>query len=496
MRRFLILVCILVATEANATTADLIQTVAAVRQMMEDPSALMAQNCRANLMNVVARIEKFESKDLKRTELKTAANQIVQNLWDSRQLLRKKMIQMYQAGTLDAGCVSAIRNTFGALRFMEEYVGVHALKAGTWVNSKPQTVFSGGFPWLVGAANLQSIKFQSGDVLVSYGMAYGSAAIAHVGDDGGTFSHMAMVYVNPKGEVYTIEAHPEFGVKVAPLDKYLADGKGRSALFRHPDRELAAVAGQAIYDLAYPADSSGHPIPYDFAMDLKNHVTLFCTETASYAFETAAKKLGRPITMPMFPTRIAMKDPYIIDAFDIKERITFAPSDIEVDPQFEMIAEWRDLGRARLMHLQQAALQMEFQWLDTLDYSYRTDALTALESGVLYRARRLPLFSGLVDTLVPPNISHKALQAVVNVYVTSDMIMDKMIARDRVLEKKSRATLMTSQELLRDLEDLRESDLQGYRAYWMERNYPTGAESQGSLPSDQFSWHLRPRGEP
>jgi hypothetical protein len=302
-----------------------------------------------------------------------------------------------------------------------------------------------------------------------------------------------MVYVNDKRQVYTIEAHPEFGVKVAPIAKYMADGKGRSALFRHPDQELAAAAGRAIYDVAWAADGRGRPIPYDFTMDLVNHRTLFCTETASYAFEMAARQLGRPAALPAFPTMITMKDPYILNAFDIRDRQTFAPSDIEVDPRFEMLAEWRDLGRARLMHHQQAALEMQFKWLDDLNYSYRTDLGTALESSLLYSMRRLPLFSGLVDEMIPPDLTRKALQAVVNVYVTSDLILDKLIARDRALEKTSRATLMTSKEILRNLETIRRADLRSYQLYQMELRYPTGDNLQ-QMPTDQFHWHLRERG--
>lgn len=495
MKRILFIAMLFVTSKTDAATKDLVKATNEIRAFMQSETALTAQNCAVELSAIVKHIESFESKNLSRNELKTSANQIVSNLWQARQLLRKKMIRFHQAGNLSLACVSGIRNVFSSLRFVEEYAGVHTLPNASWLKAKPQTVFSGGFPAMVGAAGLSDLNLQSGDILVSYGMAYGSAAISHVGDDGGTFSHMAVVYVTPEGQVLTIEAHPEFGVKVAPIEKYLHDGKGRSALFRHPDRQLASVAGKAIYDIAFPPDNAGRPIPYDFAMNLKNQAALFCTETASYAYEIAREKLGRSVIMPMFPTSITMKDPYIIDAFEIKERVTFAPSDIEVDPQFEMIAEWRDLGRARLMHHQQAALKMEFKWLDTLDYAYRTDLGTGAITGILYSSRRLPLFSGLVDDMVPPDLSKKALQAVVNVYLTSDRILDKMLERDRLLEKKKNATLMTAREILKNLESLRRSDLESYRAYQMERLYPTGGENFSNMPSDQFHWLLRPRNE-
>jgi hypothetical protein len=482
------------ATAATAATADLLNVSREIRAEILADREIAPENCATRLESIVKRVESFKAANLDRNELKKAAPELIQNFWEARQALRKKMISFAQTGSLNEACVSGVRNAFTALRFMEEYAGVHMLAKQAWLNPKPQRVFSGGFPNMMFTPDYKKMEFKSGDVLVSYGMAYGSAAISHVGDDGGTFSHLAMVYVDPKGTVYTIEAHPEFGVKVAEIGKYLADGKGRSALFRHRDQELAALAGKMIFDVAYPRDRAGDAIPYDFSMDLVDHErALFCTETASYAFEMAAAKLGRAnVHLPAFATTISMKSPYILDAFDIRQRLTFAPSDMEVDPNFDMLAEWRDIPRARLMHHQQAALEMQFKWLDTRDYVYYEDLKTLFESKALYAARHSKLFQGLVFDLVPPDLSKKALQAVVNVYTTSDIVLGKMTALDRAQEKRKAGTLMTSRELLDRLEQLRQDDLASYEAYQMERLYPTGGEGD-TLPTDQFSWYFRPR---
>jgi hypothetical protein len=479
---------------AKAATSDLLYASRDIRAQMLDARQIAPENCATQLESIANRIKSFQAKNLNRNELKKAAPELIQNFWDARQALRQKMISFAQTNSLNEACISGIRNTFTALRFMEEYAGVHMLPKQAWLDPKPQPVFSGGFPNMMFTSNYKKMQFKSGDVLVSYGMAYGSAAISHVGDDAGTFSHLALVYVDPQGTVYTIEAHPEFGVKVAEISKYLADGKGRSALYRHHDQELAALAGKMMFDVAYPRDRAGEAIPYDFSMDLVDHErALFCTETASYAFEMAAAKLGRSdVHLPASATTISMKSPYVLDAFDIRQRQTFAPSDMEVDPNFDMLAEWRDVPRARLMHHQQAALEMQFKWLDTRDYVYFEDLKTLFESKALYAARHSKLFQGLVFDLIPPNLSKKALQAVVNVYTTSDIILKKMMALDQAQERRKAGTLMTSQELLAHLEQLRKDDLASYEAYQMERLYPTGAEGQ-TLPSDQFSWYFRPQ---
>lgn len=494
MSRTTLLALTLLSPSAFSATADLLKASQDVRALVQDTRAFTPENCGDQLKAAVKRVDSFQSKNISRWELQAAAPQMIQNFWDARISLRKRMIEFHQANALNPACVSGIRNAFASFRYIEEYAGVHMLAKKAWQKPKPQAVFSGGFPNMMFTPEYKKMEFKSGDVLVSYGMAYGSAAISHVGDDGGTFSHLAMVYVDADKKVWTIEAHPEFGVKVALIDKYLADGKGRSALYRHKDQELAALAGKMIYDVAYKFDSIGKPIAYDFSMDLVDHEkALFCTETASYAYEMAGDKLNRPTHLPTFATTISMKNPYIIDAFDIKERLTYAPSDMEVDPQFEMLAEWRDIPRARLMHQQQAALKMQFNWLDTLDYTYYEDYLTLFETKALYAARHSKLFQGLVFNLIPPDLSKKALQAVVNVYTTSDLILAKLTTKDLSLEKSSRGTLMTMQEMRNNLEIIRQEDLASYRAYQMERLYPTGGEGQNNLESGQFSWYLRPR---
>lgn len=480
---------------ASAATLDLAQMAGDIRRRLENPSILTPQSCVSVLNAMIDELANAKSANLERADVASSAHRIVSDLWASRLAVRKALVEFHEQGVLTPPCVSAVRNAFRNFRFYEEYAGVHSLPPGVWVKPSPSDVFSGGFPSVVMKPGLKAIEIRTGDVLVSYGMAYGSAAIAHVGEDGGTFSHMAMIHVDDAtGVAYTVEAHPEVGVKVAPVDKYLHDGKGRSALFRFQDAVVSAAAARLVFEIVKKAEQSGKTIPYDFTMNLEDPTKLFCTEVVKYAFELASRKLAAKIQMPMFPTKITMRNTYVLDAFGIKSRVTFAPSDIEVDPRFEMIAEWRDLARVRLMHHQQAALQMEFKWLDSLDYKYFADLRTILQSGVLWSVRHLPLFSNLIDQLVPPDLSAKTLQAVVGVYLVSEDIHDALIARDVELEKSGRV-LMPLPEILRQVETLRVRDLKAYRRYKDWVKYDQQNSEMPGPPSDQWHWLLRARTE-
>ena len=486
---------LLIFSGANSEAAHKIDLLKFSSTAKKAITLVSAAQCAAQLTSINNQVDQLMGENFNRKTLSSEGKAVVNNFWQARLTLRKKLVAYSAAGTLQPACVNAMRNTFRSFRFMEEYAGLATLAPNAWEDPTQTRVFSGGFPSFEQSPDLKKFAIQSGDVLVSYGMAYGSAAIAHVGEYAGSFSHMAMVYKNSAGELYTIEAHPEFGVKVAPIEKYLTDGKGRSALFRFKDTKMAALAAKRVYNIAYKADSSGNTIPYDFNMDINDHTKLFCTEVVKYAFDLAAKEMKTKVTVPAFPTRIVMKNSYILDSFGIETRSTFAPSDIEVDPQFELLAEWRDLARVRLMHHQQSALQSEFKWLDSLKYNYRSDLETILASHILFGARHNPMFEGLVDDMIPPDLSQPTLEAVVQVYLVSEAIHDSLVDKDKAIEGTN-TPLMTWSQLLSQTEQIRKDDLAAYEAriHWIAaQNAKLKAEGkmqdQGFKMPFMSEWH-------
>jgi hypothetical protein len=191
------------------------------------------------------------------------------------------------------------------------------------------------------AADVRKARVHSGDILISRGGAPTSALIARGNDYPGNFSHIAFVYVDPASkEAKIIEAHIEVGVVVSTAEQYLTDKKLRVMLLRPradlPQLRKDPMLSHKAAEYAYKRASEGH-VPYDFAMDYKDHSKLFCSEVASEAYERFGVNLWAGVSHISSPgLRRWLK------AFGVRHFETQEPSDLEYDPQLRVVAEWRD----------------------------------------------------------------------------------------------------------------------------------------------------------
>ena len=191
------------------------------------------------------------------------------------------------------------------------------------------------------AANVRNVVLHSGDILVSRGGAPTSALIARGNDYPGNFSHIAFVYVDPATkEAKIVESHIEVGVVVSTAEEYLSDKKLRVMLLR-PRADLPQIRRDPMLphkaaEYAYKRASERH-VPYDFAMDYKDHAKLFCSEVASEAYERFGVNLWAGVSHISSPGLRKW-----LGAFGVRHFETQEPSDLEYDPQFRVVAEWRD----------------------------------------------------------------------------------------------------------------------------------------------------------
>jgi len=202
-------------------------------------------------------------------------------------------------------------------------------------------------------ARVLSVDIHSGDLLVSRGGAPTSALIARGSDYPGNFSHVALVHVDPETSLASIiEAHIERGVVVSRLADYLADPKLRVVVLR-PRADLPALKNDPM--LPHKAAShalararAGH-IPYDFAMDSRDHSTLFCSEVAFEAYEQVGLRL--------WPSPSHISAPGLagwLAGFGVRNFRTLGPSMLEYDPSLVVVAEWRALEALFKEHVDNA----------------------------------------------------------------------------------------------------------------------------------------------
>jgi len=191
------------------------------------------------------------------------------------------------------------------------------------------------------SAESNGVTLHSGDILVSRGGYPTSALIARGNDYPGNFSHIALVHVDSATRaISVIEAHIEIGVVVGTADQYLADKKLRVMLLR-PRADLPAL--QRDPQLPHRAASAmlararGGHIPYDFEMDYTDPSRLFCSEVASAAYKAAGLELWMGLSTI---SRDGLRD--WLSAFGVRHFATQEPSDLEYDPQLQVVAEWHD----------------------------------------------------------------------------------------------------------------------------------------------------------
>jgi len=368
--------------------------------------AFNAATCASFLGEIYANLWRASPAHFDLGEAKRHAGALVQDIFEAKIELRRQLARMEASSPVPPACVNAMRDTLRASLFMGEYIAEHFLPA-----ARADRVFAGGAPsFLVNPDFGSRFALASGDVLLSRGDAFVSAAIARLGDVDGNFSHVALVYVDPASRgVFTIEAHIEIGAVVAPLEKYLTDGKSRALVFRQKDPALAAEAARVMVERVKKASAGGRNVPYDFGMVMDGKqadAELFCSEVASLGYAIAS---GGGLRMPRYRTVLRMKNDAFLKAIGIAAEESFAPSDLEVETRFELVAEWRNLGKTQRSRMTDAVITQIYAMMDEKGYELRNPVGDAIKRDLVYTARRLPLFSALLKERFPRNMPRATL---------------------------------------------------------------------------------------
>ena len=342
--------------------------------------------CVPYLQNVQAEIAQIQPDVAPQDEMVGHAPELIQILWNVRLTLHQRLSEF------SAPCVKEIRNTARLMRFIEDFLAEHAghvqgLDADKMDFSKQET------PVLTPSANYLTLispdyanfEFKNGDLMIARGPSFLSAIISRVGDVSSQFSHLIMVHVDQTThKVETIESYVGVGVGIYDLDFALKNGNVRLLLLRAKDQDMASKAADFIYAKTKAAIASGHPIRYDYKFDFKEHSTVSCAEVAEWGFEEASD--GKVI-LPYYPSTIS-EQPGFLKRVGMKQGETFTPGDMEVDPRFDMVMEWRDLRLTRDSRVKDSILTSMLNWM-ALDQYELHDTMSSTAAGdIIWPARR------------------------------------------------------------------------------------------------------------
>ena len=390
--------------------------------------------------------------------LKSEGLKALQNLFEFRLALRKKLKDFESEGPVPILCIDMIRRAFRVSRFSEEFL-LEWLQSQKVIDEKTYLAWQGPFPHVLlnPEFNKEDQKFQAGDVLLEYGKSPISASISQIADEQGSFSHQAIIGQDAQGELYIVEALIETGTHIIPLDEWMKTADDTRAIhYRYEDPKVGQMAGRLIYERAQSyIQKNKSTIPYDFTMDDKDHQTLFCPEVIQAAYEYGAKALGQtPLVYPRYRTQIQkLKNTGYLTAMGITPTDLLAPSDIEVDTRFQMIEEYRNLPVLRHMRVQEAVLRSVFQWMEDKDYRFNFSAIYSAES---YMAKLLRSLGGIKDT-IPTYIPARTLETVLKLKAVVKSIDAQVIPWEDEYFKKYGHSL-TFREIMEKIELVRKQD--------------------------------------
>lgn len=454
------------ASERDNTLAQFYKEVYAANQFVGKDSL----NCHKaydeiykKLFNIAGVSSYFDTSDLK------TIDEDIQSSFETRIALKESFQRFNLETEDDQLCFNSAQDAFRSIRYVEDYlVELRMEKA----NASPSEYVSlkGEFPYfLINPKFANEFKsyedLKSGDVILSRGNAYSSAAIARIALSDYQFSHLSFVYKDPETkELFTSEAHIEIGSITSTIADHIDEKNSRSAVFRHKDQALAHKASKAIYDKVKSRQEMGKNIEYDFSMNYKDSSKLFCSEIISHGFKMVEPerdylpKFKSKFSKGMIPFLNTIGIPVNLD--NIKSLDVFAPGDVQFDPDFELVAEWRNPKKSEESRLKDFILTKLFERMDSegyeIDPSFKIDA----ESKALWLLRRVPIIKKFLEKKFSLNMNPAQL----NLFVTLDKI-GEAIYKNLELRSIDYDHPMTPKEIYAAIDEFIKKDKEQYLLY-------------------------------
>jgi Permuted papain-like amidase enzyme, YaeF/YiiX, C92 family len=368
------------------------------------------------------------------------------SLFNLQMGLRQSVGGWHEAGLMSRAAQKSARDCLRASRYAidilgELWTGYRRLAAGertcrafsgtshnTLSNNKFERAADGTMP------------FKSGDVILTRGQLHNSAAIARIGDIDSQFSHVAMVYIDPRGRHFAVESLIERGAVITPLAEWLGHEIGRAVVFRHRDANLAQRAATLIQDRVRHANSPiGKRILYDFTMTLDPAThNLYCSKLVRRAFKEAS---DGAVLLPTFTTMLDMKNRDFMDRIGVRAKETFAPGDMELEPDFDVVAEWRDYRVTSDLRLKDIVMDKLFEWMEEDGFRFEETIKVRLISLLGRLSSHLSDdIKRMIDDVIPVvpiNMKRSAIAAIAMLHETAEPLFLRLRALEQERIEKS-----------------------------------------------------------
>lgn len=420
-------------TDAFRSPANTQELISGSRQVLNDisnPQVFNPQTCTSYINKVTDYLFKlpanhFIPKNAREADtLKSAGPELMDTIFQIRLAMHDKLQEFDKQNSLSRECTLKMREGFQYARFSEEYL-LDWLVANKAYNYTPKPILDNSKPSTWTNPKFEGFKLKSGDVMIIRGKSYVSAMIARIGDEEGNFSHLAIIGEDKKGNKYVVEALIQYGTIVTPLEKWRTAEDARVALYRQPDAALAKAAARKIYDHAQGALDKNLGIRYDFSMNDADYSSFFCSEVIRFAYDKASN--GR-FMVPKFRSNVSkFKNHEYPKTLGVKGTSLFAPYDLEVDPRFDFVAEYRFLPLLRQVRMQDAVLQSVYEWMIKKDYTFNWTMKNATRAHMAKFLRDFGLFK---DTL-PRYMPIEAVKTTVQFEAVANTLEENLYAKEK-----------------------------------------------------------------
>ncbi|HRY05614.1 MAG TPA: YiiX/YebB-like N1pC/P60 family cysteine hydrolase, partial [Hyphomicrobiaceae bacterium] len=416
--------------------ADLESDLAGLLAMVLTP-ATTSDELMARLDHVYAAFNAIDFAHYDTHRLADHAPALIQQLFDTRMQLREQLRSWQHDGLLSGQVQRSLRDVFRAMRYGADMLGEVTIGFRQLINgAHPLTAFRGrDMNTLINPRfnERHDLPFQSGDVLLVRGRHHNSAAIARIGDVDSQYSHLGIIYIDPKGHNWIVEVLIEDGGTIQPLGKALNHELGRAIVLRHRDAALAQRAAFIAHEhVKHSLSRYGKPILYDFTMHSENPRRMYCSRLIGYAFERASE--GKCL-LPTFPTHLVMGNKDFFKRIGVTADVTFAPGDLELEPDFDVVAEWQDYRTTASLRHQDIVMDKLFAWMDQYQLRFKE---TFIINIVSWLGRRAAGFSNTVKSMiadvipkVPAHMPRRTIATIVMLHRTADPLMHEIGALEQ-----------------------------------------------------------------
>ncbi len=411
--------------QGSPAADPLLDDIAAIEALAEKPVATAAE-LAGNLGTVYSLLFNADLARYDPVAARRSASALLARIFALRLRLRDGIADWRARGLMTLDVQTALRDVFRAARYVVDMLGEIAIghdRVGEGGHTR--RAFTGNdnnTQFHPALATAEPLAFRSGDVLVVRGMLHNSAAIARIGDVDSQFSHVGMLYVDKGGRQWAVESLIEDGAIISPFETVIDHDLGRAVLFRHKDGRLAARAAEVIHDRVLRSRArGGTPILYDFTMESEGYGQLFCAKLVRQAFEEASQG---DVKLPSFPTRFDMRNRDFLARIGITATSTFTPGDLELEPGFDLVAEWQDFRVTSNLRLQDMVLTKMFEWMEEKGYTFREDfsiwLIALLGRGSSYLSDKSKKLIDDIVPRVPVNMSRRTVAAIAMLHKTAE----------------------------------------------------------------------------